>query len=324
MSAPYPQQPSTGERRSFELKEVLVMVAGGAGAVGYLLGFFDDGVGALMGSMAGVGLISTAALAGMRFLPKTPDALFVGVPLTAYAALALLQDVIRNTASGLVPLLMVLALAQLAAVLGVLLIEGGVIKPGAKPGGSHPGTGPQPYGRPPFSQGRPGPSRPGPGWNPQGQQPAGQPAGQFGGQPPWNPAAGGPSGPQPDGRNPSSDGFAAPNPDNSGPHQVRPTSGPLPQNGHPGSPAQAQPGQGQGQPIQGQGQPGQGQGQPGQGQNAQPSQGQPGQGQPGQGQPGQGQNAQPQNQQQPKPDQDNGGPQGTRQMPHPNATPPTF
>lgn len=269
MSAPYPQQSNTGGgRRSFELREVLAMVAAGAGAVGYLLGFFDDGVGALMGSMAGVGLICSAALAGLRFVPKTPDALFVAVPLSVYAALALLQDVIRNTASGLVPVLMVLALAQLAAVVGVLLIEGGVVKAGGGPSGPKP----KPHGQPPFPQGQPGPrgpggpggpggARPGPGWSPQGQ-----PGAQFGGPPPWHPTSGGQPGQQPGGRNPSSDGLATSNPDSSGPHQNRPAnqSGPIPQPG----------------------------------QQPQPPQ--------------------------PKSEQDNGGPQGTRQMPHPGANPPTF
>ncbi|MEB3368867.1 DUF5336 domain-containing protein [Saccharopolyspora mangrovi] len=273
MSAPYPQQSNTdGGRRSFELKEVLAMVAAGAGVVGYLLGFFDDGVGALMGSMAGFGLICSAALAGLRFVPKTPDALFVSVPLSAYAALALLQDVVRNTASGLVAVLMVLALAQLAAVVGVLLIEGGVIKSG--PTSSQP----KPYGQPPFPQGQrgpggpggPGAARPGPGGPPApGWSPQGQPGAQFGGPPPWNPAGGQPA-QQPSGnRNPSSDGFATPNPDSSGPHQ-RPASqsGPIPQPG-PQQPSQS-------------------------------------------------------GQQQPKTDSDGGGPQGTRQMPHPGANPPAF
>jgi hypothetical protein len=297
MSAPYPQQPNTdGGRRSFELKEVLAMVAAGAGVVGYLLGFFDDGVGALMGSLAGFGLVASAVLAGLRFLPKTPDALFAAVPLAAYSALALLQDVIRNTASGLVSVLMVLALAQLAAVLGVLLIEGGVIKAGG------PAIGPKPksYGQP-FPQGpgprgpgqggpagpggaRPGPGgSSGPGWSPQGQP---SPGAQFGGPPPWNPASGGQPVQQPGSRNPSSDGFATPNPDSSGPQPNRPAnqSGPISQ-------------------------PAQQSGQQQSGQAAQQSPAQSGQ--------------QPQSQP-PKSDQDNGGPQGTRQMPHPGANPPTF
>ena len=295
MSAPYPQQPNTdGGRRSFELKEVLAMVAAGAGVVGYLLGFFDDGVGALMGSMAGFGLVASAALAGLRFLPKTPDALFAAVPLAAYSALALLQDVIRNTASGLVSVLMVLALAQLAAVVGVLLLEGGVIKAG---GASGPASSPksQSYGQP-FPQGpgprgpgpggpagpggaRPGPGPSGPGWGPQGQ-PA--PGAQFGGPPPWNPASGGQPAQQPGSRNPSSDGFATPNPDSSGPQPSRPAS----QSGPISQPGQQQNGQAAPQPP------------------AQPAQ-------------------QPQTPQ-PKSEQDSGGPQGTRQMPHPGANPPTF
>ncbi|RRO12859.1 cell surface protein [Saccharopolyspora rhizosphaerae] len=245
MSAPYPQQSNTdGVRRSFELREVLALVAGGAGVVGYLLGFFDDGVGALMGSMAGVGLICSAALAGLRFVPKTPDALFVAVPLSAYAALALLQDVVRGTASGLVPVLMVLALAQLAAVVGVLLSEGGVIK-----GGERSSPKPAPHGQPPYPQGprgpggpggsggaRPGPGGPpGPGWSPQAQ-----PGAQFGGPPPWNPSSGGQpsqqSSGQPGGWNPSSDGFTSSNPESSGPHQSRPgpQSGPVQKPGQPG------------------------------------------------------------------------------------------
>lgn len=277
MSAPYPQQSnSDGGRRSFELKEVLAMVAAGAGAVGYLLGFFDDGVGALMGSMAGFGLICSAALAGLRFVPKTPDALFVAVPLSAYAALALLQDVVRNTASGLVAVLMVLALAQLAAVVGALLIEGGVIK--SAPASPQP----KPYGQPPFPQGQrgpggPGAARPGPGGPPApGWSPQGQPGAQFGGPPPWNPTGGQPAQQPAGNRNSSSDGFATPNPDSSGPHQNRPAnqSGPIPQAGQ------------------------------------QPQTGQQ-----------QAQNGQPQ---QPKPESDSGGPQGTRQMPHPGANPPAF
>ncbi|TDC92858.1 cell surface protein [Saccharopolyspora aridisoli] len=293
MSAPYPQQPNTdGGRRSFELREVLAMVAAGAGVVGYLLGFFDDGVGALMGSMAGFGLVASAVLAGLRFLPKTPDALFAAVPLAAYSALALLQDVLRNTASGLVSVLMVLALVQLAAVLGVLLVEGGVVKAGDPASSPKPKSHGQPFPQGPGPRGpgpggpagpggaRPGPGAPsGPGWSPQGQ-PA--PGAQFGGPPPWNPASGGqPAQQQPGSRNPSSDGFTTATPDSSGPQPNRPAnqSGPTPQ--------------------------------PGQQQNGQPAQQPP------------AQSAQ-QPQSQPNSEQDSGGPQGTRQMPHPGANPPTF
>ena len=327
MSAPYPQQSNAdGRRGSFELREILALVAAGAGAVGYLLGFFDDGVGALMGSMAGFGLIASAALAGLRFAPKTPDALFVAVPLSAYAALALLQDVIRNTASGLVSILMVLALAQLGSVLAVLLIEGGVIKSGS-PG---PASGPHQQGQR-FPQGQPGPrgpggpggpggARPGPGWSPQGQA---APGAKFGGPPPWNPASGGqpalqPPAPQspPGGWNPSSDGFSAVNPD--GPRPAS-QSGPLQQPGqaqqqHNPQSGQQQSGQQQHSGAQQSGQPQQSGAQPHSGQPQQPTaQGAP---QPQSGQP---------SRQQPNSDQDkSGGPQGTRQMPHPGTNPPTF
>lgn len=294
MSAPFPQSPRPAPERSggpLGLKEISALVAAGAGLIGYLIGFFNEVASVAIGSLAGFSLLLAAALAGLRFVPKTPDGLFAAAPLAAYATLALLQDVVGGGSGGIGVVLLLLALAQLGAVVGVLLIDGGIIDAPSKPaqpakpqfgqpgpfkqggpgGPGRPGgpgasggpSGPGGHGGPGGSGGPGGPSGPGgPGaWSPAGQP--GQPAqpghfGQPGGG--WSPSSN-PQPQQPGGWNPSSGGFPTP---------IQP------------------------------------------GQSASPS-GQPS-GQPGpSSQPGQ-----------PSQSGQASGPQGTQQMPHPGANPPSF
>lgn len=273
MSAPYPQQPQRESARpSFERKEILASAAAGAGGVGYLLGFFDESAGVALGSNAGFALIAAAVLAGLRFVPRTPNGLFAAAPLAAYAALAMLQQLLRGTAGGLGIVLVLAAVVQCAAVFAALLVDGGVLKLGGsaqpRPNGQHPHPphpgGPRgpggPTGGPGGRFGAGGP--PNGGWSPQGKPAQGPPA--HPGQPaPPNPPWAQPQ--QPGSRPPSSDGVPVP-------------GGPQPE---PGA-------------------------------------------QQGHGQPGFAQQDQyPQSGPQPagKPESDNGGPQGTRNMPHPGANP---
>ncbi|GAA0525573.1 hypothetical protein GCM10011581_14350 [Saccharopolyspora subtropica] len=198
MSA-FPQSPPSASPESTRLplgiREILALVAAGAGLIGYLIGFFDEAAGVVMGSLTGFALICAAALAGLRFVPKTPDCLFAAAPLAAYATLALLQDLVGGTAGGVTVVLLLLTLAQLGGVLGVLLIDGGILTlPSSQP--SQPSK--PAFGQPgPFQPGKPGaPGGPGgPGW------PTGQPAqpgtggwSPVGTQPPqpggWVPASG--------------------------------------------------------------------------------------------------------------------------------------
>ncbi|GAA2331203.1 hypothetical protein GCM10009854_02770 [Saccharopolyspora halophila] len=240
MSAPYPQQPPSGPaRRSLELKEILALAAAGAGGIGYLLGFFDEAAGVALGSNAGFALIVAAVLAGLRFVPRTPNGLFAAAPLAAYAALAMLQQLLRGTAGGLGIVLVLAALVQCVAVFGVLLADGGVLKIGAsaqpRPNGQPPHSSQPGVLRAPGGPGGPG-ARFGPGgpanggWAPQGKPAQGPPA--HPGQPgPPNPPWGQPQ--QPGSRPPSSDGAPVP-------------GGPQPESGGqqvPGGPGQQGPGQ---------------------------------------------------------------------------------
>ncbi|WP_460961284.1 DUF5336 domain-containing protein [Parasphingorhabdus pacifica] len=298
MSAPYgmpqqaPQQPTPqgASSRKLALPSILVLVAAGAGLLGYLLAFFGPAASAIFSGLPGLCLVAAATLAGMRFLPKAPNMLYAAAPLAVYAPLGLLQVVVNGGGSGLVVVLLLLAIVQLGAVAAVLLDESGLITlPAGKASLPKPGAG------------RPGPSgQPGQPGGPAGQP--GQP-GQFGQkpvpappQPPW--AQPGPhTGPQPHVPQPGQHPHA-PAPQQGG--WVPSAGGAVPSSPH-GQPApQAAP----------HGQPGgqqQGQGSPG----GQQPEGQPqGGGQQQGGQQGGGQQ---------QGGQASSGPQGTQQMPHPGA-----
>lgn len=237
MSVPYgaphpaPQRPAPPPEESAGAKDpksILVMVAAAIGPVAYLFGFFDGQASQVFTGLAGFCMIAASTLAGLRLLPKpsgatgnqpagsrAPDTLVAAAPLTAYSALALVQGVVHGGPGAVAIIILLLALAQVAAVAGVLLAEAGVVTlPGSKSAksASFPQSGSFP--RP----GQPGPSGP-------GQPGAGQPAGpgQQGGP-------GHPSQPQPFGR----------------PHQGQPAQGQLggwsPQSGGSGQPSQSQPG----------------------------------------------------------------------------------
>ena len=240
------QQPAPGQQEGRpDLTFLLSLVAAGAGLVGYLLGFFGGTASTLVLSLPGFSLIAAAVLAGIRVLPKVPDTLPLAVVFAAYSALGSLMNVTKGV-DGLLVVLLLLSIVQLGAVVGVLLVQAGII---AASGGASqaPKSGPlpqAPYGQQSQQQPQQQPQQPA--WNrPQGP-------GQVGG---WSPAPGSqpqpaaaPPGQQPGAWSPSSGGFAAPG-SPSGPNQQGANQQGLNQ------PAQGQPAQGQpaqGQPAQGQ------------------------------------------------------------------------
>ncbi|WP_433870203.1 DUF5336 domain-containing protein [Saccharopolyspora sp. CA-218241] len=269
---------SSGLRK--DLDGILLLVAAGAGVVGYLIGFFSDTAGVLVGGMTGFSSIVAAALAGIRLLPKAPDTLYWAAPLAAYGMLAHLQDLVRGASGGIVVVLLLLQIAQAGALVALLLFEQGLVKrPGAR---GEPGT-----TRVPASATGPHPWNSGPGSGQFAQQPGGPQTGpQQTGPQSGGPQQGGPpTGPQPGG--PQQGGqppVPPPPPWNQQPGGWNPGSNP------PGAPQQGQPA-----PFP-----------PGQQHQGQSPQGQPAQGQQGQGQQSQGGQS--------------GGPSGTQKMPHPGGS----
>lgn len=238
--APLPGQPASGQPAQqaggTDPTFLLSLVAAGAGLVGYVLGFFGGTASTLVLSLPGFSLIAAAVLAGIRVLPKVPDTLPLAVVFAAYSALGSLMNVTKGV-DGLLVVLLLLSIVQLGAVVGVLLVQAGIV---AASGGASqaPKSGPPPqapYGQHPQQQ----PQQPA--WNrPQG-------SGQVGG---WSPAPGSqpqpapaPPGQQPGAWSPSSGGFAAPGP-SSGPNPLGPNQQGANQPAQ-GQPAQGQPGQGQ-------------------------------------------------------------------------------
>ncbi len=224
-----------------DLQFLLSLVAAGAGLVGYVLGFFGGTASTLVLSLPGFSLIAAAVLAGIRVLPKVPDTLPLAVVFAAYSALGSLMNVARGSVEGLLIVLLLLAIVQLGAVVGVLLVQAGIIADSAGPSKAAPQSGPLPQA--PYAQQphQPQQQPQQPAWNrPQGAQPGGWTPGVPGNQPQPAPA---PPGQQPSAWSPSSGGFAA----------AGPQSGPTPQPNQPAQPNQ--PGQGQsaaGQQGQGQ------------------------------------------------------------------------
>lgn len=221
-----------------DLRFLLSLVAAAAGLVGYVLGFFGGPASSLLQSLSGFSFIAAAVLAGIRVLPKVPDMLPLTVVFAAYAALGSLMNMTKGSVDGLLIILLLLAVIQLGAVVGVLLMQAGIIAASGGTSKAAPPSGPLPQA--PYAQQPHQPQQPA--WNrPQGSgQAGGWGPGVPGNQPQPAPA---PPGQQPGAWSPSSGGFAAPGPQ----------SGPSSQSNQPGqqSPIQQGPGQ-QGPGQQGQ------------------------------------------------------------------------
>jgi len=271
MSTPYgappPHRPNPGAARAEppqaggnnDLTSGLPLVAAVAGLVAYLLGFFDQATATLIAGPAGLAIVVAGALAALRRWPSLPNSPAGAAALAVYGTLAVLQSIVTGAAGGVAIVLLVMALVQVAALVGLALVEAGAVRRGprrarAPKPGKGTGSGPfPPLGGPQFGQAGPpqfgqpvqqqpgnsgavhvgpgsaGPGSAGPGSAGPGNAAPGQP-----GQP-WGPPPGGYAGPPP--------GFAAP--PNQAPNSGQPNQ-PEPQSG--GHPAQGEPQSG-GQPA---------------------------------------------------------------------------
>lgn len=179
MSVPFgaPRQPGPAGSGDPSPIARLPLVAAGAGLLAYLLAYFTAQSAAAFAGIPGFCLITAAALAGMRSLPKAPNTLYAAGPLAAAGALVLLQVVLRGGAETMLIIIMVLALIQLAAVTGALLWEAGVVgaASGAKPRPMPPPSNPSHFPPPPGGWSPPpgGPGQPGPFSSSGGRSPAG-------------------------------------------------------------------------------------------------------------------------------------------------------
>ncbi|QUH05051.1 DUF5336 domain-containing protein [Saccharopolyspora erythraea] len=316
MSVPFGSPPPAPQREASsgpDLSRILTLVVAGAGAIAYVLGFFDAAAGAEISGNTGFALLAAAVLGALRLLPKAPNTMYAAAPLSAYAALALLQGVIGGLAGGIVVVVLLVALVQFGAVAYLLLVENEVVAPPKqlKSQPSKPGESQSPH--PPQRQhGQPHPGKPQPGqpqsgsfpqppqWGApaggQPQQPGGaQPPQPAGGPPPWNPGG---QPPQPGSWTPAAGG--APLPGSGGPASSGTGPQPRVQPGGPGPQSGPPSGNTGPQPSVGGSQPG----------GNQPSGNQAGGNQPG-GNPQSGDAPGNSGTSQP------GGTQGTRQMPHP-------
>lgn len=199
------RQPVSPGNDSPSLVARLPLVAAGAGLLAYLLAFFTAQSAAAFVGIPGFCLITAAALAGMRFLPKAPNTLYAAGPLAAAGALVLLQVVLRGGAGAMLIVIMIVALIQLGAVTGALLWEAGVVgTPSAgRPRPMPPPSNPSHFRPPPGGWSPPsgGPGQPGP-FPPPGGRPQGGPGPGPAQQPQFPP-----SGPQQQGgRNPGPPG----------------------------------------------------------------------------------------------------------------------
>lgn len=199
MPVPHATSPRSGPR---DLTTLLPLASAGAGLLGYLLAFLDAQAAGYFAGIPGFAIITAAAVVGLRLLPRSPNTIYAAVPLAAVGALVLFQVVLRGGADAMVIIIMVLALCQLGAVVGTLLLETGVV------------------GNAPVSQARQGPVPPKPG-NPGQFRPP-----QGGWSPP--PRQGGPA--KPGHFFPPGGGLPPPPPPPNGP---RPQGPPLPPYGRP-------------------------------------------------------------------------------------------
>lgn len=180
-----------------DMRMILRLATAGLGLLAYIVSFFDGPLGEFFAGVPGLAVIGAATLVALTLLPKSPDTLLPAVPLTVYAALALLHNVVTAGGGAIGIVLMLLVFMQAAVVIAALLLDAGMIDIPV-PKQSAPAS-PQPN---PLNQ-RPGP--PQGGWNkrpvsgppmygaqgsqhgPQGSHGTWHP-GPAGGQqqPPWN------------------------------------------------------------------------------------------------------------------------------------------
>lgn len=159
MPVPYGTSRQSGQ---LDRTTLLPLAAAGAGLLAYLLAFLDPQGALIFSGVPGFSIITAAVAIGLRMLPKAPNTLYAAVPLAAAGALVLLQLVFRGGVGGLMVVIMVLALLQLGAVVGALLLEAGVV-------GTASANQPRPAPPPPRQQGNPGQFRPPQGgWSPPG------------------------------------------------------------------------------------------------------------------------------------------------------------
>jgi hypothetical protein len=154
------------------------------GIVQYFLGFSDSGdVG-----LGGVFLLGGGLLAAMHALPKGPKTLPFAALFSVLGALYVLDQLIgMQTSPGIVTVILILGILQMAAAVAALLIDQGVLKPpAAKPagpsyGGQYGQPGQQQYGQPGQQYGQQQPGH-GPGPVAQTGEPSGAPfpQGQYG------------------------------------------------------------------------------------------------------------------------------------------------
>lgn len=158
------QAPSGAAGLAQNLPLMLALGVAVFGLVQYFLGFSDSGdVG-----LGGVFLLGGGLLAGMHALPKGPKTLPFAALFSVLGALYVLDQLIgMQTSPGIVTVILILGILQMAAAVGALLIDQDVLKP-PTPKPAAPSYGGQ-YGQP---GGQPG------------QQQYGQPGQQYGQQQP--------------------------------------------------------------------------------------------------------------------------------------------
>ena len=258
-SAPAGRAASGGQADDMDLMFLLNLVAAGAGLVGYLFGFFDGLASTLVLSLPGFALVAAAVLAGLRALPKTPDTFPLLAIFAGYAALGTLMTVVRGSSDVFVIVMLLATIVQLGAVVGIALVELGVLNASGGTGKSASRSGPLP---PQQNAQQPQQAQPQPFHGQQGQQPqqpawnrpqgAPQGAPQNGGWVPASPSqpqpVPAPPGQQPSAWSPGSGGFGVPAAQPGQSSQLGP-SGQQDQFGQQGPPGQQ--GQSGGQSVQG-------------------------------------------------------------------------
>lgn len=140
MSAPDPtpsgQSPSAArlDPRSSP-QSLFALVAGSLGPLAWVLGFFGAWTNAVLTGLFGLTLVGASVLAAMRVLPNLPNTMPAAAPLSVFSTFAILQAVLRGgsqavpgfTVGFLAILLLVIALAQCAAVVVVVLLDAGLL-----------------------------------------------------------------------------------------------------------------------------------------------------------------------------------------------------
>lgn len=181
-----PSEPTAGPNFGY----ILTLAAAALGLVIYAMSFSDDAFeSGITGGLILPLLLGGGLLAGANAMPSRPRTLLPATLLTAVGVLVLLAIVVKGADAGIVVVILIVGLLQLAATLVAWLMEQGMIKMrprtpsyaapagGWGPGGQAGGYPQQGYGA-------------APGY---GQQPAGQYGGQYGAAP----SGGAPSGGQP-------------------------------------------------------------------------------------------------------------------------------